>query len=84
MEYIIDCQWIDSRGELHRVLAETLSFPEWYGHNLDALHDMLTAIREDTHLIFQNWNPSSPAFRGLKRVLENVEVANPHFTVSYQ
>lgn len=84
MEYIIDCQWIDSRAELHRVLAETLSFPEWYGHNLDALHDMLIVIRAETHLVFQNWNPSAPAVKGLKRVLEDVEAANPYFSVAYR
>ena len=84
MEYIIDCRQIDSRGELHRTLAKILSFPDWYGHNLDALHDMLTVIREDTHLIFQNWNPASPALKGLKQVLADVEASNPHLTVTYQ
>jgi len=84
MEFIIDCRWIDSRAELHRVLAQTLSFPEWYGHNLDALHDMLTARREDTHLIFENWNPSSPAFKGLKQVLEDAEASNPMLHVSFE
>ena len=84
MEHIIDCQWIDSRGELHRTLAKELNFPDWYGHNLDALYDLLTVIREDTHLIFLNWNPSAPPFKGLKAVLEDVASRNPHLTVSYQ
>ena len=83
MEYIIDCRQIDSRNELHRVLAATLEFPEWYGHNLDALYDLLTARRVDTHLIFENWNPSSPAFKGLKQVLADVEEHNPHLTVTF-
>ena len=26
---------------VHQVLAEQLEFPAWYGHNLDALYDML-------------------------------------------
>lgn len=84
MEYIIDCRQIDSRGELHRVLAATLNFPDWYGHNLDALYDILTAHRVDTHLMFKNWNPSAPAFKGLKQVLADVEAHNPHFHASYE
>ena len=83
MEHIIDCRWIDSRAELHRVLARELSFPEWYGHNLDALYDLLTANRRDTHLVFRNWNPGVPAFKGLKDVLEDVEAANPHFHATF-
>lgn len=31
----------DSAECLHRLLAEALDFPEWYGANLDALWDML-------------------------------------------
>lgn len=84
MEYIIDCRQIDSRGELHRTLAAVLSFPEWYGHNLDALYDLLTARREDTHLVFENWNPSSPAFKGLKQLLADAEENNPHLTVTFR
>lgn len=84
MEYIIDCRQIDSRSELHRTLAETLDFPEWYGHNLDALYDLLTARRVDTHLVFENWTPSSPALKGLKQVLSDAEDSNPHLTVTYR
>lgn len=32
---------------VHRFFAEKLEFPEWYGNNLDALHDCLTDLRED-------------------------------------
>lgn len=31
----------DSAESLHRLLAEALGFPAWYGANLDALWDML-------------------------------------------
>ena len=84
MEYTIDCRQINSRAELHRALAQALSFPDWYGHNLDALHDMLTARREDTCLIFRNWNPNAPAFKGLKRVLADVEDHTPAFHAFYE
>lgn len=50
---IIDCSAL-SRDALHRVLAEKLAFPNWYGNNLDALYDCLTDLEEETHLILQN------------------------------
>ena len=42
-EKIIDCSTIRTKEDLHRLFRETLSFPEWYGNNLDALYDMLGA-----------------------------------------
>ena len=30
----------------HADLAQALNFPEYYGHNLDALHDCLTDMNE--------------------------------------
>ena len=52
-EKIIDCTKIESREDLHRIFRETLSFPEWYGDNLDALHDCLTEITGKVRLL--NW-----------------------------
>ena len=34
----------------HADLAQALNFPEYYGHNLDALHDCLTDMN-DTQLV---------------------------------
>ena len=52
-EITIDCRGVLSREEMHRVLAQALSFPDHYGRNLDALHDQLTAIRQDTTLVLE-------------------------------
>lgn len=41
-EKIIDCTQIKNKEDLHRFFRETLSFPQWYGNNLDALYDCLT------------------------------------------
>lgn len=38
---------ISDMADVHRFFAEKLDFPDWYGNNLDALHDCLTDIRED-------------------------------------
>ena len=39
---------------LHRELANALAFPDYYGHNLDALHDCLTDVAHGDH----GWRPS--------------------------
>ena len=37
--------------DAHRALKEALSFPEYYGNNLDALYDVLTEIGQETEII---------------------------------
>lgn len=51
---ILDGEMIKDKEMLHDILAEALEFPEWYGHNLDALHDCLTDIREETEIRIRN------------------------------
>ena len=51
---ILDGAAVSDRESLHRVLAEQLAFPEWYGGNLDALFDCLTSLPEETALTVQN------------------------------
>ena len=53
MNITIDCSSIRSREELHRAFAQALSFPSWYGSNLDALHDQLTSLSGTIRL--ENW-----------------------------
>ena len=81
-EKIIDCTKIKTREDLHRIFRETLSFPDWYGHNLDALYDCLTDIDAPTHLILENWDPVSPAVRGFHAVFEEAEQENPHLIIT--
>ena len=50
-EKIIDCARIYSREDLHAVFREALTFPEWYGNNLDALYDCLTEISGKVRLL---------------------------------
>ena len=53
MNVTIDCSRIRTRDDLHRTFSSALSFPSWYGSNLDALHDQLTAISGTIRL--ENW-----------------------------
>ena len=40
----------DTPEKAHAALADALAFPDYYGHNLDALHDCLTDMN-DTQLV---------------------------------
>lgn len=50
MNALIDGAAIETREQLHDALARQLSFPAYYGRNLDALFDCLTDLAEDTEL----------------------------------
>lgn len=39
---IIDSRKLTDKESAHKYLKETLGLPDYYGNNLDALHDVLT------------------------------------------
>lgn len=51
MTITLDESKFTSKQAAHRYLKTVLSLPEWYGANLDALHDALSEISEDTLLM---------------------------------
>ncbi len=42
--FTVDLTGIGSESEIHERLAGALALPDWYGKNMDALHDCLTAF----------------------------------------
>lgn len=52
-EIIIDCSTILTKEDLHRMFREALSFPDWYGNNLDAIYDCLTDCTGKVRIL--NW-----------------------------
>ncbi|MBQ2145183.1 MAG: barstar family protein [Oscillospiraceae bacterium] len=50
----IDGNSIKNRDDLHRAFSEALIFPDYYGNNLDALHDCLTSLFEETEICISN------------------------------
>lgn len=56
MEYILDVSELRSCGAFHARLKETLSFPVWYGGNLDAMYDCLTDLPSGTKLMIHGFS----------------------------
>ena len=56
LHIILNGAQLSTREEMHAYLAKMLHLPAYYGNNLDALHDCLTEIGEETELILLNWD----------------------------
>ena len=84
-EIIIDCSCIHSKEDLHRIFREVLSFPEWYGSNLDALHDCLTDLQEETQITLLQpellAETLGSGYVRLCRVLSDSAEENPYLTI---
>lgn len=56
MTFIFDGAQMTERTRIHDTLAQELCFPEYYGRNLDALYDLLTAYPAPLTIILRNKN----------------------------
>ena len=70
---------------MHRTFSEALSFPSWYGSNLDALHDQLTSLSGTIRL--ENWETAEERLGkyGLsaKKVLLHAALENENLILYY-
>ena len=71
---------IADKQELHRVLAEQLEFPPYYGGNLDALYDLLSTAGEPCRIVLRDRQALQDRLgdylRRLLRVLEDAALEN--------
>ena len=61
---ILDGKRIEDRAALHAELKAKLNLPEYYGNNLDALHDCLEERRERELFVIQDFPAFSEALEG--------------------
>lgn len=81
-EIVINCAAVGTMAEMHEILARELTFPGWYGKNLDALHDCLTCLGGKTHITFLHFSALPFPSAGLLRVLRDSENENPKLEIS--
>ena len=65
----------------HDVLSEAFGFPAYYGRNLDALHDCLCEISEDTAIVMTDMDEENPDARPFLDVLADSAAENPHLSL---
>jgi len=86
-EITIDCRGFVPRSDLHKAFADALSFPDHYGNNLDALHDCLTEIGEETRIRLLHWENVEENLgnyaRATKRAILDAAIANPLLAVIF-
>lgn len=84
-EVIINGAAVASMADIHALLAKELNFPEWYGGNLDALHDCLTELSEETHITVLQpetlLETLGSGYTRLCRVLADSAEENPYLNI---
>ena len=84
----IDCRGFVPRSDLHRAFADALAFPDYYGNNLDALHDCLTDISEETRIRLLNWMDAEQRLgnyaRSAKRAILDAATENRNLAVIFE
>ena len=83
MNITIDCGGCADKKELHVRIADALDFPDWYGHNLDALMDCLTDL-EDTHVTLIGWQTVGFPAEGFWETFADAAAENPGLTVEME
>lgn len=71
MKIVLDAGRMTSKEESHAYLKEILNLPEYYGNNLDALHDCLEEMT-NVEIIVENEENAGSYYRYVKRVLEDL------------
>jgi len=63
---------------IHEQLAHALQFPDFYGHNLDALYDCMTDVQTDVTFHLKNISALGRRGPALQILLQKAAVLNPH------
>ena len=74
----INLAGVKNFDDFHNEISSKLNFPEYYGRNLDAMHDCLTDIADDMEIVFfgvkacRELSPEMSAYiDGFERMLED-------------
>ena len=80
---ILDASQMADKADAHAYLKQMLSFPEYYGNNLDALYDCLTEL-EETEIRFVNLSADADSyFARVLTVFQEAEAENRNLRIAY-
>ena len=87
-EYDFDLSECYSPDDIHSLLSDKLPLPEYYGGNLDALHDVLTSPHEPWHLSFSGTKAAAALvggkyMRNFKRMCEYAAAESSELEISF-
>ena len=75
-----------TREKAHAHIARRLSFPSYYGKNLDALHDLLTERAEYTEIVIKGSERLRESMNGygakIIKVMEDSAEENPRIKIT--
>ena len=74
-QIILDGNILADAAQAHDYLKEMLEFPEYYGKNLDALHDCLTDL-EDVEITITSPDEDGAIFQRILRVFKAADREN--------
>ena len=81
---VLDASRMREKEAAHAYLRQMLSFPEYYGNNLDALYDCLTEL-DETEILFVNLEEAAQSdFPKLLSVFREAEEENPNLRIRYE
>lgn len=78
---VLDCSAIANPEDFHDALVEALVLPQWYGSNLDALYDCLTAITEETEITLLHFSELNEMYAGFEAVFQDAAQYNPRIRI---
>lgn len=73
MIVILDANKMTDKESTHAYLKKVLDLPDYYGNNLDALHDCLEEM-SDVKIVVMNEENAGAYYKSVSRVLKNLEL----------
>ena len=87
-KYILDLRNVFDKNGLHMVIRHTLPVQEYYGNNLDALHDYLTELSDNTDILVLYSNNTEQNlgkyFYSFKKMTKAAVQHNPMLNIHYE
>ena len=71
MIIVLDAKKMTDKEVTHAYLKEVLDLPDYYGNNLDALHDCLEEMT-DVEIVVENAEEAGKYYRYVDRVLKQI------------